>query len=395
MATTIEVCQNCEINRIAKAIELAKEGDTILVKKGTYQETGLTIDKPLTLKTEEGAIIDGQNQGEIILITSDGVTIDGFEIINVGSSHLEDYSAVRIRRSEQFLIQNLIVRNPFFAIYLEKSKNGIVRNNKIYGNAKSEFNSGNGIQLWYSHENLIENNEVLQMRDGIYFEFSNHNTINNNISQNNVRYGLHFMFSHNDLIKGNSYINNGAGIAIMFSKHMKMHHNTFQDNWGSAAYGVLLKEAVDAEITHNTFQRNTTAINVEGSTRINYKHNDFISNGWAINSRGANYKNIFTKNNFLNNSFDLAYKGGMNNNSFNGNYWSDYNGYDLNRDGIGDVPYRPVKLFSHLVHKSPEAIILLRSMFIDIVDFSEKVSPVFTPDKLIDESPSMKMITHD
>src|SRR5699024_6318469 len=161
MATTIEVCPNCEINSISKAIELAKEGDVINVRKGTYQETELTIDKALTLKTEEGAIIDGQNQGEIILITADGVTIDGFEIINVGSSHLEDYSAVRIRRSENFIIQNLTIRNPFFAIYLEKSKNGIVRDNAIYGNAKSEFNSGNGIQLWYSHENLIDRKSVV------------------------------------------------------------------------------------------------------------------------------------------------------------------------------------------------------------------------------------------
>jgi|SRR5690625_97378 len=395
MAAIIEVCPDCTNNRISDAIEQANDGDTVLVKKGLYKEVDILIDKSITLKAEKGAVIDGENKGEIILVTADDVTIDGFEIINVGSSHLEDYSAVRLREAENFMVENLLIRHPFFGIYLEKSNHGTVRNNRIYGNAKSEFNSGNGIQLWYSHYNVLENNESIQLRDGIYFEFSNHNIISNNISQNNVRYGLHFMFSHNDVVKENHFINNGAGIAIMFSKEMKMHHNVFKDNWGSAAYGVLIKEVVDAKITHNTFDRNTTGINIEGATRVIYENNDFISNGWAINSRGANYKNIFTNNNFLNNSFDLAYKGGMNENSFNGNYWSEYNGYDLNRDGIGDVPYRPVKLFSYLVNKSPEAIILLRSMFIDIVDFAERVSPVFTPDNLMDETPKMKQIIHD
>lgn len=395
MAAIIEVCSNCSINSISKAVKMANNGDTILVKEGIYQEVDIVIDKPITLKGEKGAVIDGQGKGEIILVTADDVTIDGLEIINVGSSHLEDYSAVRLREVENFIVENLIIRNPFFAIYLEKSNHGTVRNNKVYGTAESEFTSGNGIQLWYSHYNTLDNNELDQMRDGIYFEFSNHNVITNNISKNSVRYGLHFMFSNNDLVKGNSYLNNGAGIAIMFSKEMEMYHNIFKDNWGAASYGVLLKEATDAKITHNVFERNTTALNIEGSTRILYENNDFISNGWAVNSRGANYKNEFTKNNFLNNSFDIAYKGGMNENTFNGNYWSEYNGYDLDRDGIGDVPYRPVKLFSYLVNKSPEAIILLRSMFIDIVDFSERVSPVFTPDNLLDETPLMKKVIHD
>src|SRR5699024_1626789 len=111
----------------------------------------------------------------------------------------------------------------------------------------------------------------------------------------------------------------------------------------------------------NLFKRNTTAINLEGSNRCMIKHNDFQSNGWGINSKGGNYSNVVTLNNFSENSFDITYNGSLNQNTFNGNYWSEYNGYDLDRDGIGDVAYRPVKLFSNLVSKSPEAVILLRS----------------------------------
>jgi len=82
----------------------------------------------------------------------------------------------------------------------------------------------------------------------------------------------------------------------------------------------------------------------------------------------------------------------MNDNAFNDNYWSSYTGYDLDKDGVGDVPYRPVKLFSYIVNQTPETIVLLRRLFIDILNFSEKVSPVFTPDYLVDATPKMKII---
>jgi len=155
---------------------------------------------------------------------------------------------------------------------------------------------------------------------------------------------------------------------------------------------MLLKEINDAEIKGNIFEENTIGINIEGSNRIKYINNNFINNGWAIKVRGACYSNKFTGNNFLYNSFDISYNSNINDNEFDKNYWSNYTGYDLNDDGIGDVPYRPVKLFSYIVNRTPETIILLRSLFIDIIDFSEKVSPVFTPDNLLDDHPLIKKI---
>ncbi|MCC9044235.1 nitrous oxide reductase family maturation protein NosD [Myroides sp. M-43] len=394
IAKTITVGQNSSITSIKKAIELAQDNDIIEVEKGTYKETDIFINKPLTL-IGKNATIDGDNKGEIFIIKADDVTIQDFKIINVGTSYIKDYAAIRVRESKNFTIKNNVIADLFFGIYLEKSKNGKVLNNKIYGKAKNEFNSGNGIQLWYCNNIQIKNNYVEKVRDGIYLEFSNYCTIDNNISRDNVRYGLHFMFSNNDVVTNSSYISNGAGVAIMFSKFMTMTKNTFSHNWGSAAYGVLLKEVNDTSITYNTFKANTTAINIEGSNRVEYLHNDFISNGWAINSRGANYQNTIKNNNFLNNSFDLLYQGQLNQNSFDNNYWSNYAGYDLDKDGIGDVPHRPIKLFSYVVNKTPESIIFLRSLFVDIIDFSEKVSPVFTPDNLLDSKPFIKQIKHD
>ncbi len=391
-AETIKVCSSCNISTIKEAITNSKAYDTILIQKDTYKEYNIIIDKPLTIIGVNYPVIDGENKGEIITIISDNVTIDGLFIINVGTSYTEDYAAIRVRKSKNFIIQNVVLEKLFFGIYIEKSRDGRVYHNKIIGDAVEEYNSGNGIQLWYSQNIEIEHNYIEHVRDGIYLEFSDNCLIKNNVSANNIRYGLHFMFSNDDIYQDNTFENNGAGVAVMFSKKITMINNIFKKNWGSASYGLLLKEINDAEIIGNLFEENTIGINIEGTNRINYKNNNFVKNGWAMKVRGACYANKFISNNFLYNSFDISYNSKLNDNEFDNNYWSSYTGYDLDKDGIGDVPYRPVKLFSYIVNRTPETIILLRSLFIDIIDFSERVSPVFTPDNLLDNNPSIKKI---
>jgi len=390
-ATVIEVCTNCNYKNIAEAVRNASPHDTILVSSGIYFENTIKINKPLVLIGLNKPVIDGQFKEGVLEITSDSVTINGFIIQNVGTSYTHDYAAIHLFKSNYFTIINNTLKDVFFGILVEKSHYGSIRENVVSSNAVNEVSSGNGIHLWHCSNIIITNNHLSHLRDGIYFEFVSESLITNNISTNNIRYGLHFMFSNNDEYYDNEFINNGAGVAVMFSKFIKMKRNLFYKNWGTASFGLLLKEIYDAEIEDNIFEENTIGINIEGSTRINYTKNDFKSNGWAIKIAGGCYTNIFTDNNFLSNSFDLSYNSKMNDNKFDGNYWSSYAGYDLDKDGIGDVPYRPVKLFSYIVNRTPESIILLRSLFIDILNFSERVSPVFTPDDLVDSSPKMRM----
>lgn len=391
-AETIPVCSTCKIKTIKGAISNAADFDTILIKMGTYREFNIHIDKPLTILGEGTPVIDGEDKGEILTVTADNVTLDGIRVINVGTSYTRDYAAIRMVKCKDFIIRNLIIEKLFFGIYLEKASHGKILNNKIIGDAVDEFGSGNGIHLWYANNIEIIGNDIQHVRDGIYFEFADNCTIKNNHSHNNIRYGLHFMFSNYDVYEGNTFEKNGAGVAVMFSKFINMYNNTFKDNWGTASYGLLLKEINDANIIGNTFEENTIGINIEGTNRIKYRNNNFIGNGWALKVRGAVYTNSFINNNFLYNSFDLSYNSNLNDNVFDKNYWSNYTGYDLDKNGIGDVPFRPVRLFSYIVNRTPETIVLLRSLFMDIIDFSEKVSPVFTPDNLLDGNPMMKKI---
>jgi len=391
-AEVIEVCSDCKYKSIKEAIRAASPHDTISIQQGTYVESEIEINKPLAIIGVNKPVIDGQFNKGIFSVTADSVILKGLVIQNVEISYTKDYSAIHFYRSKHFVIEDNELKNVFFGMLIEKSHDGFIHNNVISSDAKDEFSSGNGIHLWHCSNVSIDNNHLSHLRDGIYLEFVTESQVTNNSSLDNLRYGLHFMFSDNDDYYDNEFINNGAGVAVMFSKFINMKRNRFYKNWGTSSFGLLLKEIYDAEIEDNVFEENTIGINIEGSTRINYNNNDFNRNGWAIKIAGGCYTNIFTNNNFLSNSFDLSYNSKMNDNLFDNNYWSSYSGYDLDKDGIGDIPYRPVKLFSYIVNRTPETIILLRSLFIDILNFSERVSPVFTPDDLVDASPKMNLI---
>jgi nitrous oxidase accessory protein len=391
-AKQIRVGKEYEFISIRDAIAEAESGDEIIVVQGIYKEFNLKINKPIKLIGLNHPTIDAMGKGYIFEVLSDSVTISGFRLINVGRSYTSDYAAIHTYRINNFTIDNNIFVNPFFAVLIEKSNYGIISNNIIKGNAVDEHNSGNGIHLWHAAHIQVTGNIVEKMRDGIYFEFAKHSSISKNESSNNLRYGLHFMFSNDNNYENNIFENNGAGVAVMFSKNIIMRKNIFRLNWGTASYGLLLKEINDADISDNVFEQNTIGVNAEGSNRVLFEKNDFKNNGWAIKFHGACYDNKLFNNNFMHNAFDISYKGELNGNNFDSNYWSEYAGYDLNKDNIGDVPYRPVKLFSYVVNRTPETIILLRSLFVDLINFSEKVSPVFTPDNLKDFNPLMKPI---
>lgn len=388
----IEVCSTCEVKTIKEAVAKSVDGDEIIIKSGVYAEHDIFIDKSIQIRGIGRPIIDGENKETIFRFSADNFSIRGLEIINVGRSYTKDFAAILVSKSTGFVVEDNIFKHVFFGVLVEKSKKGLVNNNVLSSESESQANSGNGIHLWHCSKMIVANNKLSGLRDGIYFEFVKNSEVFGNKSIDNLRYGLHFMFSNENAYYDNVFKNNGAGVAIMFSKFVKMYDNRFEHNWGTASYGLLLKEIYDAEIENNVFDQNTIGISIDGSTRINYKKNTFSRNGWAVTIIGACYDNIFSENNFLNNALDLSYNSKINTNKFENNYWSEYTGYDLDRDGVGDIPYRPVKLFSYIVHNTPETIILLRSMFVDIINFSEKVSPVFTPDDLIDSNPLMNRI---
>ncbi len=375
---------------VQAAVSMAANGDTVLVDAGIYHEKNIVLSKTIFLIGINYPVLDGDNTYEIISVKANGVVVDGFKIINSGISSIEDFAGIKIYNCRDVVVKNNILENTFFGIYAQTAANCTIEKNTLTAYSKQEQQSGNGIHCWKSDSMRIIANTVSGHRDGIYFEFVTNSIIWRNTSFNNMRYGLHFMFSNNDAYITNIFKNNGAGVAIMFSHHVKMIKNYFEENWGDAAYGLLLKEIADSYIDNNYFIKNTAGIHMEGASRIAMQKNVFENNGWALKIQASCMDITLSSNNFLSNTFDVGTNGSLVLNTFNNNYWDKYEGYDLNKDKIGDVSYRPVSMYSMIIEQNPPAMMLFRSFMTTLLDKTEKIIPTLTPENLKDDFPLMK-----
>lgn len=389
-AGTVRVGKAYSINTITEGINRANPNDTVWVEPGVYYEHNLVIGKSIVIKGINHPTIDGEHKYENVSVKADDVILDGFKICNSGISSMIDYAGVKIYNRHNVTIINNIFEDCFFGIYSQLCTKCIIQNNRLTARQVQEQQSGNGIHCWKCDSMQIIANTVSGHRDGIYFEFVTNSVIWRNISFKNLRYGLHFMFSNDDTYAVNVFQNNGAGVAVMFSKHVKMFNNYFEENWGDAAYGILLKEISDSYVEGNKFIKNTSGIFMEGASRIVMCKNDFKDNGWALKIQASCMDITVTNNNFCGNTFDVGTNGTLVLNKFENNYWDKYEGYDLNKDKIGDVPYRPVSMYSMIVEKNPPAMALFHSLITTLLDRSEKVIPSLTPEQLKDEHPLMK-----
>ncbi len=389
---TIVVSEKGSIKSVKTALKIAGSGDTILVAKGIYRESGIVIDKRIILKGRPGACLVSSAKEDMITVKTDSVFITGLIIQNVPVSYTTEYAAIKLANTRGCIITGNMLFNNFFGIYLSRSSLCRVSKNIIIGTNTEEASSGNAIHLWDSDYNIIEYNILSGHRDGIYLEFVNNCIIEYNYSQSNIRYGLHFMYSDTNFYYKNIFNRNGAGVAVMYSRYIIMAANIFVNNQSVNSYGLLLKEIFDSELFGNTIRNNTYGIFAEGITRIKIEGNDIESNGWAMKILGSCTDNIIRRNNFEGNSFDITTNASASANVFVENYWDRYTGYDLDGDNIGDIPYRPVKLFSFITAKAQESLVLINSVFVDLLNFGESISPVLTPKTLSDPKPMMNRI---
>jgi nitrous oxidase accessory protein len=388
-AADLVVEPNGEIRSLTAALAMARPHARILVRPGTYREPPIVVSKAVTIDGEGWPVFIGGDH-EVFTVTADSVTLRGLVISHVAPAATADRAGIRISKVRGCTIENNRLFDTFFGIYLAQSSGCRVIANTVRGRGKIQGLSGNAIHSWNSRDLTIQNNDLAGHRDGIYLEFTTGSRIEGNRSAGNLRYGLHFMFSHNCEYTNNRFTHNGAGVAVMFSDSVTMRRNRFERNQGSAAYGLLLKELRDSRIELNRFAENTVGLWTEGTSRVTVTGNDFVANGWALRVLGDATENQFRGNRFLQNSFDVGTVPGRSTNILEGNLWDQYRGYDLDRDGYGDVPFQPVRLFSLLVQESEPALILLHSFFIDLLDLAERVIPALTPETMTDRRPLMR-----
>lgn len=388
-ARTIEVGEGKAFSSISAALHKAKAKDEILIYGKKIYKERLVIQKPITLKGVGTPIIDGGQRGDVIKVNADNVTIEGLQIQNSARSSQVDYCGVHVKDAQFVTVRNCVFRKNQFSVMFQNCKNGLIANNNISSNITYNPIMGNAVHCWKSDNMHITGNNIGHNRDGIYLEFVNNSHIDHNTVSGCARYGLHFMFSHFNVYNSNRFNHNQAGVAVMFAHNVEMINNTFEFNRGTSSYGLLIKELQYSTIKWNRFLDNTVGLLIDGGSDLNVHHNVIKNNGWGMRLISASTNDTIVHNNFLGNTFDMTTNVSYNRNNVNGNYWDKYEGYDLNKDGYGDVPFYPLSLFSMLAEQNENVLFFFHSFLMNLLDATEKVLPSITPDNYVDNYPHM------
>ena len=385
---------------LAEAIHEATPGDTITVTGGIYVGP-LEIDKPLILNGVDWPVIDGQNEGTVVKLTVPDITMRGFVIKNSGQSLDQENSGVAVEASH-ILLENNRFENTLFGIYARHGHNSTFRNNAITSKDLEVQRRGDPIRIWYSNDVAIENNIISNGRDVVLWYSERLAVVGNEVSDG--RYGLHFMYCDDAYIHDNLLIDNSVGAFMMYSRRVTIDGNTIANNRGPSGFGIGLKDMDDAVIVNNLILDNRVGTHLDTSPREVDSIGHFDGNVFAYNDIGVQMmpsirNNHFSGNSFIENEEQVAVAGGgiLKDNKWTiadqGNYWSDYAGFDAAADGLGDLPYKSEKLFEDMMGRQPELRLFLHSPAVNAIDFAAKAFPLVRPQpKLEDAQPLMSPV---
>jgi nitrous oxidase accessory protein len=386
-----------EFSRIQEAIAKASDGDTISVLPGTYYGN-LTLDKDhIILEGKGKPIIQGEEKGNAVFIKGEHCVLRGFVVRGGGRDLTNDEAGLKLHSAHHSIIEDNSFDDNLHGIYLYRSDHSLIRRNIIHGRQyETQEDRGNGIHLWNSAHNRIEDNTITHARDGLFISFSHFIHIKGN-RISNLRYGLHYMFSDDNSFEGNIFTHCVAGGALMYSERLDFRKNVFAHNRGFRAYGVLWQEVDFSRSEYNLILDNTRGLYFDNSHQNHITHNAVIGNDIALTLLASAEDNVFYENNFIGNTRLLVMEGGKNQGGQNlfskdrrGNYWSDFRGYDLDGDGAGDTPHVLQNIFEYLVADYPEYWLYLYSPASQAVAMAEKVLPIIElPDEARDPHPLM------
>lgn len=387
-------------------IDLADPGEYIIFSVGRHH-VNLVINKPLTLIGEPGAVLDGDNKGDVIRVRAPDVTIKDLQIENSGHDLTKMNAGIFVEpTANNILIENNKLDGNSFGIWLSKCKTPKVINNRIHGEVgRRSQDRGNGIHLSSVSKGQIKGNEVWETRDGIYIENSHNNTLEDNVLHD-LRYGIHYMYSHSNDVIGNHSYNTRTGFALMQSSQLNVINNTSERDRN---YGILLNFITYSKVAHNRIidvqegagyvTGGTGILGAEGkaifvyNSQFNDIHNNlFASCDIGIHLTAGSEDNKIYSNAFSGNRTQVKYVANRPqdwSHNGRGNYWSDYLGWDLNADGIGDKQYEPNDAVDKLLWKYPMARVLMNSPAVETLRWVQEQFPVLKPQGVHDSAPLM------
>jgi nitrous oxidase accessory protein len=382
---------------IADTLEQARAGDIIQLAGGVYREN-IVIDVPVTLRAAPGTEIRGGYEGNVVHITAPGTVLEGLHIAEAGPHLTKDMACVLVE-ADDVTIRDCTITESLHGIYVKAGNGTEIVGNHIEGRLDLiEADRGNGIHLWNSSGNRVISNEILNVRDGIYFSFAHQTEIERN-HIHHVRYGLHYMYSNENSFYDNLFENNVAGAALMYSEDIVFADNVFARCRGFRAYGILLQSMSRVTATSNLIIDNSRGIFMNNADSNTLEHNDVVDNDLAVQLNGGCDNNLLVRNNFINNLSELLLDVSDLETRWadgdGGNFWSGYRGYDLDGDGAGDVPFPIQNVFQVLETKVPEARYYLLSPAAEVLKAAERALPILRLGDAEDPLPSLLPVANE
>lgn len=373
-------------------IDALLPGDTLRVKSGVYIGN-VRLTKRVVLIGENWPVLSANGRGSVVEIVADSCEIRGFIIENSGRRLVDEDAGVLVHSRGNRLIGNRL-RDILYGIYLFEANDNLLADNLIEGLVELDLGGrGSGVHIWNSRCSRLHNNKIAHTRDGIYMQYAPATVITNNMISD-VRYGLHYMYSDSNIFVDNTFSRSLAGAAIMYSNHIVFRRNRFIQNRDFAAFGLLFQGCSYCVADSNLLADNGIGIFLEAGEQNIFRNNRIVGNDVALEIFSSTDKNVFTNNSFEDNRSPLFLVGKRTGTVWEedgiGNYWSGYEGYDLDADGIGDVPYRIQNIFDFIESRHPSLRLFLESPASQALAAATKTFPIFDISPEQDEHPRMR-----
>ncbi|MBD3255437.1 MAG: hypothetical protein GF383_10110 [Candidatus Lokiarchaeota archaeon] len=289
--------------------------------------TGIRIEDDCQNSILIGNIVENANYGIHILDSSDnnvsqnemvlcGLLLSG-TISEMGSHTIDDTNMINQKKLYYYVNQTNLSPNSFMnagQIIFIQCNDTIVQNvNTSYGSV--------GVSLYECYN--ITLNELISSnnrRYGVYLKETENCTLLENSMEYNAFGGifLYYLCQHNNISRNQINYNLKNGIQMRYSST----NNQILDNnvTQNGEIGIYLHDSSDyCNISNNNiFANSLRGVYIESTSYCQIYHNDFRTNGLNAEDNGTS--------NFWDN-------GSL------GNYWDDYEGFDNDANGIGDIPY--------------------------------------------------------
>lgn len=368
-------------------VDKTPEGGVLKVPAGHYAGPVHVKKRMIIEPAGEGeVVIDGGDKGTVFVLETNEATLRKLTITGSGESHDADDTCLNIRGHGN-LIENLHIADCLFGIDLKQADHNIVRNSKVRSKDFELGVRGDGIRLWYSHDNLIENNLVTDTRDMVAW-YSHRNIYRGNEGRRS-RYSIHFMFANDNIVENNRFYDNAVGIYFMYMEGGAARNNIISHATGATGMGLGFKESSDILLENNEIIYCAVGVGSDLSpfqpdTTIRFVNNRFAFNGIAIQLTSELGGNEMHGNTFEGNLTDVFQAGrgraeGVKN-KWEGNYFDTYQGFDRDEDGVGDTPHEEYAYADRIWMEIPNARFFKTSPVLEMLDFLERLAPFSTPD---------------